>query len=282
MKSTVTPPAIRKFITLGLIASLSAGVLLSGNATANTKPAARETAARSAKRLADKYPNLQRFARNLTKLARLGKLQMVKDYDVEIGHVMKTLADSTGTPVLIGGSNLDRSAIAQGLAVRIAAGDVPTLRDTQIFSLSLDAIAADAKSSDEFESRVRDIIGEAEKAQGQIVLFIDELQEFAGKRATFVASSTITAALKGKQLRVIGAASLEAYSEYIASDENLAGLFEMVIIAERDTASTSNSVDEQKMTSTAEAFEGDKISPDMREADAVHLVGWKRNRNPSS
>src|SRR6202521_2007127 len=83
MQSTVSPSAIRKLITLGLIASMSAGVLLTGNAAANVKPVPREVAARSTKRLANSYPNLLRFASDLTKLARLGKLQMVTGYDAE-------------------------------------------------------------------------------------------------------------------------------------------------------------------------------------------------------
>ena len=205
MRSTIAPAAIRKLITLGLIASMSAGLLLSGNANASIKPAKR--VAGKIKRMPNSYPNLQRFARDLTKLARLGRLQAVKGYDAEIDRVLATLSNSTRTPVLVGESSLDRSAIARGLAIRIAAADVPAeLRDKQIFSLSLEAIAADAKNSQEFEKRIQAIIAETEKANGQIVLFIDELQEFAGKRATYIASSTLGAALRDS-LRVIGAAS---------------------------------------------------------------------------
>jgi len=208
MQSTISPPAIRKLIAFALIASMATGVLLSGNAIANVKPVPREAAARSTKPVASNYPNLKRFARNLTQQARLGKLQAVSGYDAEIAHVVKTLSDSSRTPVLVGESNLDRSAIAQGLAIRIASGDVPAaLRGKHIFSLSLDAIAASARTSQEFENCVQAIIAETEKSNGEVVLFIDELQEFAGKRATYVVSSTIKAALQDKNLRLLGAAS---------------------------------------------------------------------------
>lgn len=246
---------------------MSAGILLSGKTSANVNPGNNAAGAGPVNRISNPYPNLRRFASDLTKLARLGKLQAVAGYDSEIARVVETLTHSTKTPVLVGESNLDRAAIARGLALRIASGDVPpALRGKLIFSLSLDAIADSAKTSQEFENRVQAIFSETEKANGQIVLFIDELQEFAGRRATYVASATVRAALRDSGLRIIGAASPEAYSEYIASDENLAGLFESVIISENsETASTSNPAKEQRAANTAEAFEGDKVSPDMRE-----------------
>ncbi|HUS10128.1 MAG TPA: AAA family ATPase [Pyrinomonadaceae bacterium] len=153
------------------------------------------------------HPNLQRFALDLTKLARLGRLEKVVGYDAEVA---KTLSDSTKTPVLIGESNLDRTAIARGLALRIDLVEVPAALRKQLFSLNLNAIAANAKTSQEFENCVQAIIGEAEKANGQIILFIDELQEFAGKRATYIASSALRTALRDRGLRVIGAASPSA------------------------------------------------------------------------
>ena len=267
MKSTNQPPAIRVVITLALIASLSAGVLVSGLANTHVKAGNRKPVAQPAKRVATSFPNLQRFAVNLTKLARLGKIQAVIGYDAEIGRVVETLANSTITPVLVGESNLERTAVARGLALRIASGNVPAgLRKDEIFSLNFDAIASEAKTSQEFENRVQAIIAETAKANGRVVLFIDELQEVTGKRATYMASSTLSDALRSKSLRVIGATSPEAYDEYIASDKNLAGLFEAVVIGETaDTTSVSSRHDEQQNAAPAEAFEGDKISPDMRE-----------------
>src|SRR5688572_21691037 len=108
MKSKTQPPAIRKFITLGLVASMSAGVLLSGHAAANHKPASREAANRSTRRSINKYPNLQRFALDLTKLARLGKLQHGNGYVAEITRVVTALTNSKMTTVLLGESNLER------------------------------------------------------------------------------------------------------------------------------------------------------------------------------
>ena len=264
MKVTNQPRVIRQLITLALIASMSGIALLSGHANANVKTN-RESAA-AVKRVTNTYPNLQRFALNLTKLALLGKLESVKGYDAEINRTVETLANSSIAPVLVGESNLDRSAIARGLALRIVSGDVPAaLRDKQIFSLSLDAIAAGAKTSQEFETRVQAIIAETTRANGRIVLFVDELQEFAGARASYVASTTLQSALKDSGLRIIGGASPTAYAEYIATDENLAKLFETIAIGQTsDSASTANKTDEEQTASSAEAFEGDKISPDMR------------------
>ncbi|HEV7797952.1 MAG TPA: hypothetical protein VGO73_07345, partial [Pyrinomonadaceae bacterium] len=267
MTSRNQPPAISKLITISLIACMCAGILLTGRARASFKPAKRDAAANATTSFAASYPSLQRFGINLTKLARLGKIQTVKGYDAEIARTIETLANSNVAPVLVGESSLDRSAIARGLALRIAAGDVPlALRNKQIFSLSLDAIADGAKTSQEFETRVQAIVAETAKSNGRIVLFIDELQEFAGKRATSIASSTLQAALRNSGLRVIGAASPAAYSEYIAADENLAGLFETVVIGETaTTASTANSAGVQTAAKLSQPFEGDKISPDMRE-----------------
>jgi serine protease AprX len=267
MKSNIKPPAIRKLITVALIAAMSTGALLSGQTRASVNSRSSVTKSTTAKRIANAYPNLKRFASDLTKLARLGKLEAVAGYDAEIARVVDTLSHSTKTPVLVGESNLDRTAVARGLALRVASGNVPpVLRGKLIFSLSLDAIADSAKTSQEFENRVQAIFAETEKSNGQIVLFIDELQEFAGKRATYVASAAVRAALESSNLRLIGAASPENYSEYIASDENIAPLFESVVIgATSDTAATTTDTDNQKTANTAEAFEGDKISADMRE-----------------
>src|SRR6185295_16826316 len=126
MKSTVQPPVIRKLFTLALVTSMFIGLLSSGHTSAQLRQ-------RTDKRVAFSYPNLQRFAVNLTRLARLGKLDAVKGYDTEIGQVVETLANSTITPVLVGESSLERASIARGLALRIASGAVPaTLRDKQI------------------------------------------------------------------------------------------------------------------------------------------------------
>jgi len=266
MKVSSQPRTIKRLITFALIASMSAGALLSGSASANGKSGNRAAEA-PGKRAANSYPNLQRFALNLTKLAQLGKLEPVKGYDAEIGRVAETLANSTVAPVLLGESNLDRAAIARGLALRIASGDVPAaLRDKQIFSLSLDAIAAEATTSQEFANRVQAIVAETTKANGRVVLFVDELQEFAGARASYVASVTFQNALRENNVRIIGGASPAAYSEYIAADGELAKLFETIAIGDTTAsdATAANKSDEQQTVSTAEAFEGDKISPDMR------------------
>ena len=171
------------------------------------------------------YPNLQRFAVDLTKLARLGKIQAVAGYDNEIDASSKRWPVSKTTPVLVGDSNLDRSSIARGSGTQDRLRKCPWLScGKNKFSVSVSTrLPPRRKTSQEFESRVQAIISETEKANGQIILFIDELQEFAGKRATYVASTALKNALREKCLRVIGAASPASYDQYIAADESLAG-----------------------------------------------------------
>src|SRR5436309_282569 len=125
MKSRFPSQAIRKSLTLAVIACMCAGLLLGGSANAYVKPAKRNAATNPVKRVATVYPNLQRFALDLTKAARLGKLQVITGYDADISRVIETLCNSRMTPVLVGESNLDRSSVARGLAIRIASGDVP-------------------------------------------------------------------------------------------------------------------------------------------------------------
>ncbi|HEY0430779.1 MAG TPA: S8 family serine peptidase, partial [Pyrinomonadaceae bacterium] len=248
-------------MTILLIACMCASVLLSGSAQANLNP----TKGKATSAATQEYPNLRRFGSNLTRLARLGKLQKVDGYDAEIAGIVESLANSNAAPVLVGESTLQRSAIVRGLALRIASGDVPaSLRNKQIFSLSLDALADGAKTSREFESRVQAIVAETATANGNIVLFLDELQEYAGKRATTAASGALQTALRQNGLQVIGAASPAAYDEYIASDQTLAGLFKALRIGEIEaTATASNG--EIEASPRTQGFEGDKISPDMRE-----------------
>lgn len=255
------PYAIRKLMTIALIACMCAGALLSGSAQANFKPTNRKATPAASQ----DYPNLRRFGSNLTRLARLGKLQKVDGYDAEIAHVVESLANSNAAPVLVGESTLQRAAIVRGLALRIASGDVPAaLRNKQIFSLSLDALAEGAKTSREFEHRIQAVVAETATANGNIVLFLDELQEYAGKRATVAASGALQTALRQNGLQMIGAASPAAYDEYIATDQTLAGLFEAIKIGDIEATATASNGEIQTSPRT-QGFEGDKISPDMHE-----------------
>src|SRR5207245_3630398 len=132
--------------------------------------------------------------------------------------------------------------------------------------LSLDALAKGARTSDEFAARVQSVFAEAAQSNGRVILFVDQLHQYAGAHATAIASAAVKEAIETNHLRIIGGASPEAYASYIASDENVAKLFESISI-DRATESASDSTTAKKKGKSPvdEEFEGDKISPDLRE-----------------
>jgi hypothetical protein len=141
-----------------------------------------------------------------------------------------------------------------------------SLRDKHVLSLSLDALAKGAGTSDEFASRVQSVFAEAAKADGQIILFVDHLHQYAGDRATTVASAAVQAAIEANHVRVIGGASPEAYAQYIAANPKVAKLFESISIDRvSNTAADSTATNTKKKSPINEEFEGEKISSDMRE-----------------
>jgi ATP-dependent Clp protease ATP-binding subunit ClpA len=151
--------------------------------------------------------------------------------------------------------------------MKIAFGDVPaTLRNRRVFRLSLDALAKGARTSDEFAGRVAAVFAEAEQAESRIVLFVDQLHQYAGARARLVASAAVKAAIETSHLQIIGGANPEAYSQYIASDESLTKLFEPISIDQLSTGNQIATIDQdQRQSPINEEFEGEKISSDMRE-----------------
>src|SRR5262249_54520128 len=227
-------------------------------------PAQHEAADQSAADL----PALSQYASDLSRLAQQGKLERTSGHDGDIARVIDSLARTTSkAPVVVGETDFERDAIALGVAVRIAFGDVPAvLRDKRVFRLSIDALAMGAKTSEEFESRVQSVFAEAVKADGQIILFVDQLHQYAGARATTVESATIKSAIETDHLRIIGGATPEAYAQYIASEANVAKLFEVISIDGTAQTAPPATVAKDKRKSPVNAeFEGDKISPDMRE-----------------
>ena len=183
------------------------------------------------------FEALSKYGRNVTDLARQGKLDPVIGRVEEIRRTIQVLSRRTkNNPVLIGEPGVGKTAIVEGLAQRIVSGDVPsTLRDKDLVELDMSALVAGAKYRGEFEDRLKSVLKEIEKANGQIILFIDELHTIVGAGATegsMDAGNILKPALARGALHAIGATTLDEYRKYIEKDAALARRFQTVIVSE--------------------------------------------------
>ncbi len=190
----------------------------------------------------DTYQALEKYAINLTKLAREGKLDPVIGRDKEIRRVLQILSRRTkNNPILVGEPGTGKTAIVEGLAHRIAKGDVPdNLKDKQIYSLDMGALMAGAKYKGEFEERLKSVVNEVKKSEGDIILFIDEIHTLVGAgggQGAMDAANILKPALARGELRTIGATTLDEYQKHFEKDKALERRFQKVMVDEPDTES---------------------------------------------
>lgn len=191
----------------------------------------------------EQYNALSKYAINLCERARSGKLDPVIGRDDEIRRVLQILSRRTkNNPILIGEPGVGKTAIAEGLAFRIVRGDVPeNLRSKQVYSLDMGTLIAGAKYKGEFEERLKSVVTEVTKSEGEIILFIDEIHTLVGAgkgEGAMDAANILKPALARGELRSIGATTLDEYQKYFEKDKALERRFQMVMVDEPDEASS--------------------------------------------
>ncbi|WP_405206958.1 ATP-dependent chaperone ClpB [Aquimarina sp. LLG6339-5] len=188
------------------------------------------------------YQSLSKYAKNLNELAENGKLDPVIGRDEEIRRILQILSRRTkNNPMLVGEPGTGKTAIAEGLAHRIIAGDIPeNLKEKQIYSLDMGALIAGAKFKGEFEERLKAVVKEVTSSDGNIVLFIDEIHTLVGAgggQGAMDAANILKPALARGELRAIGATTLDEYQKYFEKDKALERRFQKVVVDEPDTES---------------------------------------------
>ncbi len=201
----------------------------------------------------DRYQALQRYTRDLIEMARKGKIDPVIGRDEEIRRVLQILSRRTkNNPVLVGEPGVGKTAIAEGLAIRMVQGDIPEgLKDKRILALDMGALIAGAKYRGEFEDRLKAVVKEVTEAEGQIILFIDEIHTLVGAGAAegaMDAANILKPALARGELRAIGATTLDEYRKFFEKDKALERRFQMVLVDEpgvEDTISILRGIKER-------------------------------------
>jgi ATP-dependent Clp protease ATP-binding subunit ClpB len=191
----------------------------------------------------DKYQALQRYSRDLTEAARKGKLDPVIGRDEEIRRVVQVLSRRTkNNPVLIGEPGVGKTAIVEGLAQRIVAGDVPEgLKDKRLVAIDIGAMVAGSKYRGEFEDRLKAVLKEITEAEGRIICFIDELHTLVGAGAAegaVDAANMLKPALARGELRCVGATTLDEYRKHVEKDPALERRFQPVMVREPSVEDT--------------------------------------------
>lgn len=220
-----------------------------------------------------KFKSLSKYTRSLTKLAKANKLDPVIGRDQEISRIIQILSRRTkNNPILIGEAGVGKTAIAEGLAIRMASGNVPeSLRDKELVSLDLGLLIAGTKYRGEFEERLKNIIKEIEKSEGKIILFIDEIHTIVGAGAaegSIDASNMLKPPLARGELRAIGATTLREYQKHIEKDPALTRRFQPVHVNEPSTEDAMTIL--RGLKERYELYHGVHITDDAIQA-AVHL-----------